>query len=104
MAKSKKKKTKPNRQPATMADVNRAKKQAALESSLKATAVFVSVLYDKEGYTPDDLQRVWGHILDRFDAIEKGYANVNDYIHTMQVEGGIRIGIEKGASNNGKQQ
>jgi hypothetical protein len=87
----KKKRTNPNRVPVTKADLNRAKKEATDESVGFAWAIFFSVMRDKEGYSRDDLQRLWGEVESLCDSITKGYVNIADLMNTLKEEDGIRL-------------
>ena len=51
----KKKRVNPNRRPASMADVKRAKQEAQDFAVELAWSIFFTVLADKEGYELDDL-------------------------------------------------
>lgn len=91
MPKHKKKKTNPNRQPVTKADVNRAKRKAQ-ENALKAAwSIFFTVLRDKEGYDLEGLQRIWGEVEDLSDSIAKGYCTVSDLREILKLEEGVRL-------------
>jgi hypothetical protein len=89
--KKKKKRTNPNRIPVTKADLDRAKQQATDESIDHAWAIFFSVLRDKEGFTTEDLQRLWGEITYLSDSIVAGRVNIADLKHTLKEEDGIRL-------------
>lgn len=85
---SKKKKTNPRRQPATMADVKRAKQQATSELMSFTWSIFFTVLRDKENYNLEDLRRVWMEVEDLSDSIAKGYCSVGDIKHILKIEEG----------------
>lgn len=86
-----KKKINPRRRPATQADVVKAKQQAVDEAAKLAWTILFSVLWDKEGYTPEDMRRVWGEVDDLSDSIAKGYCNVSDLREVLKKEAGVRI-------------
>lgn len=91
MKKKKSRKPNPNKIPVTKADLDRAKKEATDESVGFAWAIFFSVMRDKEGYSRDDLQRLWGEVESLCDSIAKGYVNVADLMNTLKEEAGIRL-------------
>lgn len=86
---SKKKKTNPNRQPVTMADVNRAKQKATSDLMSFVWSIFFTVLRDKENYSLEDLRRVWMEVEDLSDSITKGYCTVGDIKHILKLEEGV---------------
>lgn len=85
------KKVNPRRRPATQADVVKAKQQAVDEAAKLAWTILFSVLWDKEGYTPEDMQRVWGEVDDLSDSIAKGYCNVSDLREVLRKEAGVDV-------------
>ena len=91
MSKTKKKKPNPNRVPATMADVERAKKQATHEACEMAWAIMFSVLSDKEGMECDDLRRIWSEVCDLSDSITNGYATIPDLKNVLKLEKGAEL-------------
>ena len=85
---SNKKKVNPRRRPATLADVNKAKKAAEDSAISFAFAVFFTVMRDKEGYgTRVRLPRLWGHVRNLIDSISKGYVSVEDLIAELKEQG-----------------
>lgn len=58
----KKKRVNPHRRPATLADVQKAKKAAQNEAVTTAWAIFFSALRDKEGFGYTRLRRVWDEV------------------------------------------
>lgn len=84
-------KTNPRRRPATMADVERAKRAAQADAVRTAWAIFFTVLRDKEQATVDDLKRVWGEVEDLSDSIARGYVNVTDLRDALRREANITI-------------
>ena len=91
MPRHNKKKVNPRRQPATMADVKRAKEEAEEKSLKTAWSIFFTVLRDKEGFELDDLRRVWGEVEDLSDSIVKGYCTVSDLREILRLEEGVRL-------------
>ena len=86
-----KKKTNPRKQPASMADVKRAKNEAQHKALTMAWSIFFTVLRDKEGYDLEGLQRVWGYVDDLSDSIAKGYCTVGDLREILKLEEGVRL-------------
>lgn len=91
MAKSRHKKINKQRQPRTAADVERAKGSAVNEAVKLAWTILFTVLVDKEGYTVEQLQRVWNEVDYLSDSIKKGYVNCADLRHVLRTEYGINI-------------
>lgn len=80
----KKKRVNPHRRPATMADVNKAKKAAQNEAIAAAWALFFTALRDKEGYGYTRLRRVWSEVNYLADSIDKGYVRLDDLIRELE--------------------
>lgn len=91
MAKKRKKKPNPCRQPVTMADLDRAKAAAMDQAISIAWSIFFTVLRDKEGFTHEDLRRVWSEAEELSDSITKGYCTVSDLRDILKVEEGVRL-------------
>lgn len=91
MSKKHKKKVNPRRQPVTMAEVKRAKVDAEDQALRAAWSIFFTVLRDKEGYTLDDLRRVWSKVEDLSDSIAKGYCTVSDLREILKLEEGVNL-------------
>lgn len=91
MSKGKKKRTPLTRQPATMADVKRAKEQATSDGCRLALALFFTVLLDKEGMSAEDLQRIWKEVEYLSESVAEGRVNANDLVHVLKEEYGIGI-------------
>ena len=87
---AKKKKRVANR-PATMADVEKAKRNAQNKAISITWAIFFSVMRDKEGWGKVRLQRLWKEIEDLSDSIAQGYVSVNDLMKTLSEEAGINL-------------
>lgn len=80
------KRVNPRRRPATLADVEKAKKQARSEAVKYAWAIMFSVLRDKEGWGIVRLKRLWDEVEDLSDSIGKGYVSVQDLLETLEEE------------------
>lgn len=78
----------PRRIPVSQADINRARQ----DNITIAWAIIFSVLVDKEGFTPDDIARVWQETEDLADSLTKGYVNINDLQRTLEEEYKIQLG------------
>ena len=79
-------KTNPRRRPATQADVERAKKAAQGEAISLAMTIMFTALLDKEGFTQEDLQRLWREVNDLSDSIAKGYVSAADLRNVLRRE------------------
>lgn len=84
-----KKKTNPNKKPATMADVKKAKKMAQAEAVTIAIAIIFTVMRDKEGWGVKRLQRLWGEVNDLSDSVAQGYVKISDLLAVLEEEAGI---------------
>ena len=69
----KKKRVNPHRRPATLADVQKAKKAAQNEAVTTAWAIFFS-----EGFGYTRLRRVWDEVNYLADSVSKGYVSIAD--------------------------
>ena len=86
----KKKRVNPHRRPATLADVQKAKKAAQNEAVTTAWAIFFSALRDKEGFGYTRLRRVWDEVNYISDSIDKGYVKLDDLVNEL-AEYGITL-------------
>lgn len=86
-----KKKTNPNKRPATWADVTRAKKEASNEAVKLAWSILFYALADKKGMTVEEMQDIWKRVNDISDSVVKGYVNVTDLRDVLRKEYGIDI-------------
>ena len=86
-----KKKTNPNKRPATWADVTRAKKEASNEAVKLAWSIQFYALADKKGMTVEEMQDIWKRVNDISDSVVKGYVNVTDLRDVLRKEYGIDI-------------
>lgn len=81
---AKKKKVNPRRRPATLADVNKAKKAAMDIAINSAWAIMFTALRDKEGFGYIRLKRVWDEVNYISDSIGKGYVNIDDLVNELK--------------------
>ena len=84
-----KKRTNPRRQPATMAEVKRAKADAEDRALRAAWSIFFTVLRDKRGYTLEDLRSTWKEVEALSDSIAKGYCTIADLREILKLEEGV---------------
>lgn len=87
----KKQRVNPNRRPATVADVQRAKRDAQDEVIKMTWSIFFTVMRDKEGYGVKRLQRLWGEVNELSDSIANGYVSVTDLRKALMEEAGINL-------------
>ena len=87
-----KKKPNPRRRPATMADVEKAKKEAENYAAAYAMAIIFTALTDKMGWTKEQLIELWGHVDYLSDSVTKGYVTIPQLLHTLKEEYGVNIG------------
>lgn len=85
------KKVNPRRRPANQADVIKAKSSAVDEAITAVWSIIFTVLRDKEGYSPEQLSRIWDEVNDLSDSISRGYVNVTDLRRTLDEEAGITL-------------
>lgn len=81
---AKKKKVNPRRIPATLADVNKAKKEAMDIAITFAWAILFTALRDKEGFGYVRLRRVWDEVNYISDSIDKGYIDIDDLVNELK--------------------
>lgn len=81
---AKKKKVNPRRRPATLADVEKAKRQAQTHTINMVWAVFFTALRDKERFGYKRLRRVWDEVNYISDSIDKGYINIDDLVNELK--------------------
>ena len=84
-----KKKVNPRRRPVTQADINKAKNSAVEDACELAQTIVFSVLRDKEGFTNEDLRRVWDEVTSLSESIVQGYVSVADLKNVLKQEAGI---------------
>ena len=76
----------PRRRPATMADVQRAKKEAQDKGLNIAVVIMLSALLDKGFLDPDRMRDAWDAINAMADSIRRGYVDYNDLRRTLEEE------------------
>lgn len=86
---AKKKKVNPRKKVVTQADLKKIKNEVADEMTEITWVIFFNVLRDKEGFTTEDLQRVWGEVSDLSDSIIKGYVSISDLKNVLKQEEGL---------------
>lgn len=91
MSKGKKKKVNPRRVPLTAADLKRAKETAVDRAMEKAWALMFTVLRDKEGMGPDDLERIADEVWALAESVAQGYCTVSDLRDVLKRESHIQI-------------
>ena len=91
MPKAKKKKVNPNRQPASQADVEKAKHEATDKAVTYAWALFFLSLRDVYGFGPERLKRLWNHICSRAEDVQRGTLDLEDCLKTLEDECGLRL-------------
>ena len=85
------KKVNPRRRPATWADVERAKKEAANEAIVLSLCIFLTVLVDKFG-GEDYIQDVWKEVNKLSEEIKEGRVSMSDLKHVLLEEYGVMVG------------
>lgn len=85
------KKTNPRNIPVTMADLNRAKKQATRDAIEFAWAIIFTVLRDKEEMEAEDLKRIWSEVNDVSESFAKGYVTIADLKRVLKEEIGAEL-------------
>ena len=89
----KKKRVNPHRRPATLADVQKAKKAAQNEAVTTAWAIFFSALRDKEGFGYTRLRRVWDEVNYLADSVSKGYVCSRSRKGTRRLRNHVEVGL-----------
>lgn len=87
----KNKKVNPRNRPASMVDVERAKKDATSEAISLAIALFLTVMVDKFDYDADKLKAVWDEVNKLSESVIKGYVNLHDLKQVLIDEYGIEL-------------
>lgn len=85
----KKQRVNPRNQPATEADVRRARKQGQQEALRLAWLLFFTALRDKFGWGHIRLERLWHKIEDTSERITKGYVTFDDLEEELNKAGFI---------------
>lgn len=87
----KKKAPNPKKIPVTMADLEKAKKEAQLLAMQCTMALFLRVLLDKEHATLEDIQRVGSEVNDLAKAVSDGEVSWADVFHSLEQEDNIEV-------------
>ncbi|WP_298034350.1 hypothetical protein [uncultured Dysosmobacter sp.] len=96
-------KVNPRRQPASRADVERAKLTATSIAIRQTQAIVFLTLLDKEGWERAQLVKLWHEVGNTAESITQGYINLTDVINTLweEYEIDLRCGSEGGKTNAG---
>lgn len=86
-----KKKINPRKRPASMADVEKAKKDATGEAISLSIALFMTVMVDKYGFDADTLKSVWNDINKLSQEVSEGHVNLHDLKQVLIEEYGIEL-------------
>ena len=81
----------PRRQPATKADVERAKRRAVELAIRQTQASVFSALADKEGWDAEQRRKLWWEVKDLSDSIAQGYVKIPDLMDTLRQEYGADL-------------
>lgn len=87
----KNKKINPRKRPASMADVEKAKKDATGEAISLSIALFFTVMVDKYGFDADTLKSVWNDINKLSQEVSEGRVNLHDLKQVLIEEYGIEL-------------
>ncbi len=82
-------------------DIYKIKKQATQEVFELLLAVPVSVLFDKFGFTPEQLEDFAERVLYLFDSFQRGYVSIESLRETLAEEAGIKF-INDKEKNHGR--
>lgn len=85
------KKINPRKRPATMAEVEKARKDATSEAISLSIAIFLTVMVDKFGYDADKLKAVWDEINKLSESVVNGYVDLYDLKQVLIDEYGIEL-------------
>lgn len=88
---TKKNKVNPRLQMATLADVNKAKKQATVDAMTNCFALVFMALRDKEGWGGKRLFRLYEETINLADSVNKGYVSIDDLVVTLREEIGLYL-------------
>ena len=72
-------------------DLDKIKKQATQEVFELLLAIPVSVLFDKFGFTPEQLEDFAERVLYLFDSFQRGYVSIEGLRETLAEEAGIKF-------------
>lgn len=85
----KRRKTNPNRMPATVADVKKAAKASVAETIAATQVIFFTVLRDKNGFNKEDLLAFWENVKSLSEEIVEGRVSISDLRHVLKEEADI---------------
>lgn len=83
----------PNRKPVSKATLKKMQGLITSDSINLSMALFLTVLFDKFGYTAEKLHDVWDAVNSLSDGVAKGYVNINDLLRVLDEEYGITIKV-----------
>lgn len=81
----------PRNKPATQADVKRAEERGLLFGLRMAKALMLTVLFDKKGYSKEEMQEVWKWLISLSESVTEGRVKMNDLYMVLREEYGIDI-------------
>ena len=87
-----KKRTNPRRQPATKADIAKAKQAATRDAMILSIAVPLMALHDLYGFGPKRLEAVCDEMLRKYNDMEAGFFTPDEANEWLWEYAGIRIG------------
>ena len=93
------KKTNPRRKPATMADINRAMKQASRDLSIAAIVFTAMSLHDVYGFGPKRLEAFVVNVLHKFSDWDAGLFTIDDAQGWFEDYTGMKIRELVGVDN-----
>ena len=85
------KKTNPRRQPATMADIERAKNAATIEAMRRVIYLMLYILIDKHEAPREDIKQLADEFNYYADSVKQGYITWKDIEHVVKEEYEVRI-------------
>lgn len=81
----------PKKQPATIADVNKAKDEATEYAIIATSAIILTVLADKENFSKSDMIRIWNEVNNLSDSVSTGYVKIADLRKVLDEEYDILV-------------
>ena len=84
-------KTNPKKIPATQADVKRGEERGVVFGLRMAKALMLTVLFDKKGYTKEEMLEVWGWLISLSESVDEGRVKMNDLYMVLREEYEIDI-------------
>ena len=83
-------KVNPRKKPATLADVEKAKRYATEQALITCEAIFLTVLLDRFGME-DQLKEVWAAVNKLSEEIKEGRVSIHDLVQVLRDEYGVEI-------------